>query len=73
MMVSDRTYCHRGAGLQRDIAGEPVQGDGMPVHVLLEDVVSNLHFLFIGGVSKPHKEALDIYLSYFNVSERTRK
>lgn len=73
MMVSDHTHCHRGAGLQCDVAGEPVQGDGASVHVLLEDVVSNLHFLFIGGVNKPHKETLDIYLSYFNVSERTRK
>lgn len=72
-MVSDHTYCHRGASLQCDVAGELVQGDGVSAHVLLEGVVSNLHFLFTGGVSEPHKEALDVYLCYFNVSERTRK
>lgn len=71
-MVSDPTYCHHGAGLQCDVVGELVQGDCMSFHVLLENVVSNLHFLFIGGVNKPHKETLDIYLSYFNVSKRTR-
>lgn len=73
MMVSVHTYCHRGAGLQCDVVGEPVQGDCVPIHVLLENVVSDLHFLFIGGVNEPHKETFDIYLSYFNVSERARK
>ena len=72
LVVSD-TYCHRGVGLQCDVVGELVQGDCVSIHVLLKNVFSNLYFLFIGGVDKPHKEALDIYLSYFNFSERTRK
>lgn len=73
MMVSYHTYGHRATGLHCDVVRESVQGDCLSVHVLLEDVVSNLYFLFIGGVNKPHKETLDIYLSYFNVSKRTRK
>lgn len=72
MMAPGHTYCHRGTGLHRDVGGESVQGNCVPVHILLENVVSNLHFFVIGRVNEPHEQSLDIYISYFDVFERTK-
>lgn len=73
MMVPGHPYRHRGAGMHDDVGGESVQGNCLSIHVLLENVVPDLCFFVSGRVHEPHKQALDIYLSYFNVFKKTRK
>lgn len=72
-MVPDHTHCHCGTGLHGDVGGEPVQGNSMSIHVLLEDVVSDFHFFVHRRVDEPHEQTLDVDISYFNVCKRTRK
>lgn len=72
MMAPGHTYCHRGTGLHCDIGGKSVQGNCVPVHILLENVVSNLHFFVIRRVNEPHEQPLDVYINYFDVFERTK-
>lgn len=67
------THCYCAVGLHYDIRMEAVKRDCLSIHILLENMTSNLQFFVKGRVNESHEQTLDIYFRYFNVSKSTKK
>lgn len=49
------THCHCAIGLHDDIWKEAVQRDRLSIHILLENMISNLQFFVKGRVNELHE------------------